>query len=198
MALRILFLTNNKNSLGLYEWLRDRYYVELYSGKLGIDQLKAIKPDVVVSYNYKYIIDPATLKYQGEGMMNLHTSLLPWNRGANPNFWSFIDNTPKGVTIHEINEGLDKGRIICQRECFFEPEKETFVSTYEKLNQMMTELLKEKWEDIVNGIMEPFQQPEGGSYHSIKDLHLLKSQIGFEWSDNISEVLRRYEEYKNR
>ena len=131
-------------------------------------------------------------------MVNLHTSLLPWNRGANPNFWSFIDDTPKGVTIHEINVGLDKGRIICQRECFFDPKEETFVTSYDKLNQMITQLFMEKWEEIVSGAIFPIEQPRGGSYHSVNDLKELKDRIGFEWTDNIAEVLRRYEEYKNR
>ncbi len=41
---------------------------------------------------------------------------LPFNRGAHPNFWSFMEKTPSGVTMHEINSGIDKGKIIVQKK----------------------------------------------------------------------------------
>ena len=37
----------------------------------------------------------------------MHISYLPFNRGAHPNYWSFKDNSPKGVTIHFIDNGID-------------------------------------------------------------------------------------------
>ena len=43
-------------------------------------------------------------------------SFLPYNRGSHPNFWSFIDDTPKGITIHEIDEGADTGNIVFQKK----------------------------------------------------------------------------------
>lgn len=46
--------------------------------------------------------------------MNLHISYLPWNKGADPNFWSCIDGTPAGVTLHHIDAGVDTGDIIAQ------------------------------------------------------------------------------------
>ena len=39
-------------------------------------------------------------------------SFLPYNRGSHPNFWSFVENTPKGVSIHEVSNGIDDGDII--------------------------------------------------------------------------------------
>ncbi|MCL0081308.1 hypothetical protein M1N64_03665 [Peptococcaceae bacterium] len=47
-------------------------------------------------------------KFQGRAI-NLHISFLPWNRGADPNFWSFIENAPVGVSIHYLDEGIDTG-----------------------------------------------------------------------------------------
>lgn len=57
-------------------------------------------------------------------VLNLHISYLPWNRGANPNFWSFVENTKKGVTIHEIDEKLDKGKILLRKELEFDENRE--------------------------------------------------------------------------
>ncbi len=61
-------------------------------------------------------------------IINLHISFLPWNRGAHPNFWSFYDDTPKGVTIHLIDEGIDTGAIIYQKEITFDRNEKTFES----------------------------------------------------------------------
>lgn len=84
---------------------------------------------------------------QGQ-IFNLHISLLPYNRGASPNFFSFIENTPKGVTIHQIDEGLDTGPILAQKELFFDESKETFASGYEKLILEIQMLFKENWSSI--------------------------------------------------
>ena len=59
----------------------------------------------------------------------MHISYLPYNRGFYLNFWSFIDNTKKGVTIHYIDEGIDTGDIIFQKEVFSNEK------TYNKLKQ---------------------------------------------------------------
>lgn len=84
---------------------------------------------------------------QGQ-IFNLHISLLPYNREASPNFFSFIENTSKGVTIHQIDEGLDTGPILAQKELFFDESKETFASSYEKLILEIQMLFKENWSSI--------------------------------------------------
>ena len=84
---------------------------------------------------------------QGQ-IFNLHISLLPYNREASPNFFSFIENTPKGVTIHQIDEGLDMGPILSLKELFFDELKETFASGYEKLILEIQMLFKENWSSI--------------------------------------------------
>ena len=68
----------------------------------------------------------------------MHISLLPWNRGYHPNIWSFLEDTPKGVTIHYINEGIDTGDIIVQKEIVIDEDKETLKSSYEILHEKDT------------------------------------------------------------
>lgn len=189
----VLYLTNNENALELYEWIRERCAINLYSARLTLAQIKTIKPELVVSYNYKYIISNDVIEYMNGNIINLHASYLPWNRGSNPNLWSFIDNTPKGVTIHQINTGLDTGMIIYQKECIFNPKKETFVSTYQKLNNEMVQLFKDNWESIKKGKYRLYEQRGEGSYHRTSELQMLREKVPFEWSDNIAEFLARYE-----
>ncbi len=80
-------------------------------------------------------------------VVNLHPGYLPWNRGSDPNLWSWIDNTPKGVTIHYVDEGVDTGDLIAQRLVEFEAH-ETLASSYQRLQVEMVKLFVEHWQSI--------------------------------------------------
>lgn len=71
--------------------------------------------DFIVSYGYRYIVSGEILRHFPKRAVNLHISLLPYNKGADPNFWSFVEDTPKGVSIHYMDSGLDTGEIIAQK-----------------------------------------------------------------------------------
>lgn len=191
---RVLFLTNNENTAELYAWLKERCRIHVCSERLDIKKIQELRPTLIVSYNYKYIIGEDIIKYMNGRIINLHISYLPWNRGSSPNLWSFIDNTPQGVTIHQINARLDEGMILYQKRCDFDIDKETFVSSYDKLNQMIVELFKEKWEEIESGRYKLYEQTGIGSYHTNKDLEALREKMAFDWNDNVADFLRRYKQ----
>lgn len=187
-----MLLTNNENALPLYEWLiQKKYKVYIYSRKVSEEQIENMKLDFIISYNYNYLIDKSCIKIMNGNIINLHISYLPWNRGFSPNFWSFIDDTPKGITIHYINEQLDKGNILVQKEYFFDEEKETFKSTYEILNNEIKDLFYKNWGRIESKQLKGKGSSEIGSYHSKRDLENVKSKIKFNWEDNIASVKRR-------
>ena len=110
-----------------------------------------------------------------ENIINMHISLLPWNRGFSPNIWSFIDDTPKGVTIHMLSADLDEGDILFQEEAFFDSEVETFQSTHTKLNEMIVRLFRKNWDMIISGEYKQYRKKQvgTGSYHTIADLKKL-------------------------
>lgn len=126
-------------------------------------------------------------------IINLHISCLPWNRGANPNLWSFLEDTPKGVTIHRMEKGLDKGDILYQREMLFDEASETLASTYRKLNEGIVELFKEHWTEIWEGTYPVTPQQRKGSYHALKDIKelLRKRKIeNLDWNMTVKEFKR--------
>ena len=94
----------------------------------------------------------------------MHISYLPWGRGAHPNLWSWIEGAPKGVTIHEIDAGIDTGPIFVQRLVEF-GQSETLATSYQRLREAVEELFAEFWPAIRSGSMFPRPQPSGGSYH---------------------------------
>lgn len=73
-------------------------------------------PDFIFSLGYRKKIDPVVLRYAKSGSFNLHKSLLPLHSGANPIFWTILNNTPAGHTIHKMNDKIDAGEIILQKK----------------------------------------------------------------------------------
>ena len=126
--------------------------------------------DFLVSYGYRYILSKDILDLLPNRVVNLHIALLPWNRGADPNLWSFVEDTPKGVTIHYLDEGVDTGDIIAQWEVTFSRlQKETLVSTYQKLQMFVQRLFQKHWAQIKEGTCPRAKQAGRGSYHRSKD-----------------------------
>lgn len=192
----ILFLTNNQESLALYEWLKEKEpdkEIYVISNKIHLEMIQQLKPVFLVSYNYRHMVPADVLEYLQGRAVNLHVSMLPYNRGSSPNFFSFLENTPKGVTIHEMTAGLDKGRILCQEALSFDEEQETFASSYQKLQETIMELFKENWEAIKTGACEGFIPEEKGTYHTMKELEAFRAKHPFAWSERIAECKKRWE-----
>ncbi len=147
------------------------------SETVDVELLRKCTIDVAVSYRFRHIIEKPLIDYLNGKIINLHISLLPWNRGADPNLWSFLENTPKGVSIHYVDERLDTGDIIAQRGVRFDVGSETLASTYEILNSEILELFKIQWPLIMRGECLRKKQAPGGTYHRLKEkqayMHLL-------------------------
>lgn len=160
--MKILFLGGNM-AKGLSDWLRQQGETVLYREDIiTIDDLEQTSPDFIISYNYRYIITKEIIEFVKGKVINLHIAYLPWNKGAYPNIWSFLEDTPKGVTIHYVDEGLDTGDIIVQKEVFIDEDKETLKSSYEILHREMQELFKKNWEKIKTGQYKS-QKTDGGA-----------------------------------
>jgi methionyl-tRNA formyltransferase len=140
-----------------------------YSDEIDLLFLKNNAIDFVVSYRYKHVIRKKVIRYLPQKIINLHISLLPWNKGADPNLWSLLEDTPKGVSIHYIDDGIDTGDIIYQKELIFDEENDTLASSYTKLNDEIIELFKIKWSSIKEGKVKRFKQLKGGSFHLSTD-----------------------------
>ena len=81
------------------------------------DKLAKIKPDVIVVVAYGQIIPEEILHLPRFGCINVHASLLPKYRGAAPIHWTIINGEKEtGITIMQMDKGLDTGDIIMQEK----------------------------------------------------------------------------------
>ncbi|MDP7367711.1 MAG: formyltransferase family protein [Candidatus Pacebacteria bacterium] len=187
--MKILFLGQKDNNLAKY--LRDKEESVISTEEIiDLGFLERYNPDFIVSYGYRHIIKKDILDLYNGRAINLHVSYLPWNKGADPNFWSLVENTPRGVTIHYLDGGVDTGDIIVQKEVEF-TNNATLATSYEKLQTAIQELFKENWEAIKSGKVSRIKQTEKGTFHKVKEkeplMHLLKD----DWDTSIS-VLEEY------
>jgi len=145
---------------------------------ITLNDLYANHIDFAVSYRYRHIIKGPIIKALKKRIINLHISLLPWNKGADPNLWSFLEDTPKGVTIHYIDEGIDTGEIIAQKDVYYNIN-DNLRTTYNRLTTTIEELFCLSWSQIIDETLKSYPQSGPGSYHRSQDkepfLYLIKN-----------------------
>lgn len=144
--------------------------------KITLEKIQEIVPGIIVSYNYRWILKPEIFNLPTLGAINLHISYLPWNRGADPNFWSHIERTPKGVTIHHIDSGVDTGDIIGQESVIFS-DADTLTSSYEKLHTTILCLFEKLWPQIRSGRAPRYTQQGKGTLHRLQDKEHFKNLL---------------------
>jgi methionyl-tRNA formyltransferase len=176
MKKKILFLGYTKKETDIINFLREKNFkVSEHRNKLlTLDYIK--KYDLILSYGYRKIINKNIIKNIKRPIINLHISYLPYNRGADPNFWSFKNNTPKGVTIHEVDEGIDTGDIIFRKKIKFFIKKDTTLRhTYFILRNEIEKLFKKNYNKIVSG-----------KYSKIKKIPKKKLNLKKDLPDNVN------------
>jgi methionyl-tRNA formyltransferase len=180
--LKILFLGYNKKETKLINFIESLgYQIEQTSEK--VTNFK--EWDLVISFGYRHIIKQEYLRTSKRPIINLHISYLPYNKGSHPNFWSFFENTPSGVTIHEIDKGIDTGKIIKQKYVNFKEKENTFSKTYRRLIKEIEKMFIKYSEKIITGNYIPYKQRGVGTHHNSRDLPKEMSN----WNSKIEEVL---------
>lgn len=177
--MRVLFL-GPEGSPTLAHLIETGEDVDFTADPVDPDAIRRAHPEFLVSHGYRHIIKPDVLGLVPDRAINFHIAYLPWNRGADPNLWSWIDDTRKGVTIHYIDENVDTGDIIAQREVEF-GHGETLASSYARLQAEMLRLFVEQWPLIRSGGCERRSQQGPGSVHRLADRQRVEHLLVAGW-----------------
>lgn len=151
----------------------------------AVEQLKSYQADIFVAAAFGQILSKEILEMPKYGCVNIHASLLPKYRGAAPIQWAVINGEEKtGVTIMQMDEGLDTGDIISQREVLI-AQDETGESLFEKLSVVGAELLAETLEGIRRGDAVKRKQDDSQSTYA----RMLKKEDGrIHWNRTSKQI----------
>ncbi len=158
----------------------------------SISQLADYGPDIIVVSAFGQILPKEILELPRFGCINVHASLLPKYRGASPIQEAILQGDPiTGVTIMQMDEGLDTGDILLQKELPISPE-DTAGTLFDKLCSLGKEALKEALKGIEAGEITPIPQDDSLATKT----GMIKKSFGeIRFSAEASEILKMIRAY---
>ena len=192
--MKILFLGLESNIL-YKELLKIENEMDILSTKITKEDV--INYEFIISFGYNHIIKKEVIDlFKNNNIINLHISYLPYNRGADPNLWSILENTPSGVTIHLVDKGLDTGDILLQERVFFDYNTDTLETSYNKLMTTITNLFLSNWDLLKNNKILTIPQ-----YNHNKSLHYLKNRPDYnillpdQYQTKLVDIVSNYKKF---
>lgn len=154
----------------------------------AVAKLKGIGADIFIVAAFGQILSEEILNIPKYGCINIHASLLPSYRGAAPIQWCILNGESKtGVTIMQMDKGVDTGDILLQRECEIASD-ETGASLFDKLADLGAATITEALDLIKDGKITPIKQDEDKATH----VGMLNKEMGrIDWNDS-SVIIERY------
>lgn len=153
-----------------------------------MEQLRAWSPDLIVVAAFGQILRKDVLELPRFGCVNVHASLLPRWRGAAPiNAAILAGDEETGVTIMQMDVGLDTGPMLAKRSIRLKPD-DTAGSVFQALSTLGADLLLETLPDYLSGKLIPQPQPEEGATYA----SMLKKEEGkLDFNSDVNELERR-------
>lgn len=149
-----------------------------------IESLRTLQPEFAIVVAYGKILPKEILNIPLYGCINLHASLLPKYRGAAPIQWALIRGEKiTGVTTMLIDEGLDTGPILLQKEVLIE-EDDNGETLSQKLSSIGADLILETIDKMRKGLIVPIPQSGEPTYAP----SLKKEEGKINWNLSAEEI----------
>ncbi|OIR09653.1 methionyl-tRNA formyltransferase [mine drainage metagenome] len=154
--------------------------------------IAAFDADVMVVAAYGLILPEAVLQLPRHGCLNIHASLLPRWRGAAPIQRAILaGDAETGITIMQMDEGLDTGGMLLKKACRIEPS-ETSQSLHDKLAELGAQAVIEALQAIELGKLRPEQQDSPQATYAAK---LTKAEAQLDWTKDAKQLERAVRGY---
>ncbi|WMS94532.1 methionyl-tRNA formyltransferase [Pseudoalteromonas sp. HL-AS2] len=153
----------------------------------ALNELTSLNADIMIVVAYGLILPKAILDAPRLGCLNVHGSILPRWRGAAPiqrAIWAGDEQT--GVTIMQMNEGLDTGDMLHISRCPISAT-ETSASLYTKLADLGPGALIDTINNLANGKITPEPQNDAAANYAKK---LSKDEANIDWSMSAAQIER--------
>lgn len=158
-------------------------------------ELQALNADVMVVVAYGLILPEAVLQAPGYGCLNIHASILPRWRGAAPIQRAILaGDSQSGVTIMQMDKGLDTGDMLTIKTCDITSE-DTGSSLHDKLAGLGAVALLQTLEDIEAGRLEPQPQDDSQATYAHK---LDKQEARIDWQqEDAAAIVRKIQAFNS-
>lgn len=168
----------NLHNLPLYQPLN-------FKNTANIEELRGLKPDIMIVIAYGLILPQAVLNIPLHGCINVHASLLPRWRGASPIQQSILHGDHEsGVTLMQLDAGMDTGPVFTKVHCPITLH-ETAGSLHDKLALLSAPALIEVLNAIDTGIAVSTPQNLEGVTHASK---ISKDDARIDWKNSATEI----------
>ena len=148
-------------------------------------QIVETNVDIILVNSYSMIIRDDILSISRLGALNIHAGLLPRNRGCNPTQWAILKNEfQAGVTLHEIDSGIDTGPIVDQREIPIYID-DTWLDIRDREFKAIDDILKKNLKKILSGKWESRPQINGMATTGYRRK---PEDSQFTWSEKIVDI----------
>jgi len=150
-----------------------------------LEKIRALHPDLIVVTAYGRILPGSLLNLPPLGTINVHGSLLPKYRGAAPIQWAVLKGeTETGVTIMQMDEGMDTGNILLPVSLPIE-EDDTSGSLFVKLAKLGGHALVKAIGLLKEGKLPPVKQDDSLA----TEAPMLHKEMGrLDWSKGAAEL----------
>lgn len=149
------------------------------------EELKKLKPDFFVTFAFGQILSKEVLQIPKYATINLHASLLPLYRGANPIQRALINGDKKtGICTMVTEEGLDCG-AICLKDEIEITENMNYEELFELVAQKAPELIEVTLLNIKSGALKPIEQRHEKATYAHK---ITKEEAKIDWSKSAREI----------
>lgn len=149
--------------------------------------IAALDADVMVVAAYGLILPRAVLQLPHHGCLNIHASLLPRWRGAAPIPRAILEgDTKTGITIMQMDEGLDTGDMLLCNTCPITPE-DTAQTLHDRLAAIGANSIVDALHLLQDGSLIPVKQDNAAACYAAK---LLKSEAQIDWRQEARQIER--------
>ncbi|HAX97728.1 MAG TPA: methionyl-tRNA formyltransferase [Candidatus Atribacteria bacterium] len=173
-------------------WSQDHGFNVLQPDKVNrkdfLEVMNDIAPDVMIVAAYGQILRSSLLEIAPFGCINVHASLLPRYRGADPIRWAILNGEKKtGVSIMLMDEGIDTGPVLAVREVEIESSDDCN-ALEKKLGEIGGDLLVEILPDWIAGKIKPIPQSDDRASYAGK---IPKDLYQINWDRSAEEIVRQ-------
>ena len=164
-------------------------------GEAFMDELRALAPDVSVVVAYGHILPRAVIELPPGGTLNIHASILPKLRGADPIRAAIREGLAEtGVTIMRMVPALDAGPIVHVRETPIASD-ETYGELWARLSELGASALIEALALLEAGAAREIPQDDAQATYAPK---LEREQARLDWTRPADDVVRAIRAYDPR